>query len=89
MNRNAFEAQLAANFIASEIRRSGFNQAERMKKLHAVFNSDNFIMPELTEVLEPGWKSPEQIEAERLAAEEAAKAEAEAKAAAKAQRKAA
>lgn len=89
MNKNAYEAQLAANFIASEIRRNGNNVFERMKKLHAVFNATSFIMPELTEVLDPGWKSPEQIEAERLAAEEAAKAEAEAKAAAKAQRKAA
>ena len=89
MNKSNFEAQLAANFVASEIRRSGINQFERMKKLHAVFNSDDFTMQELTEVLDPGWKSPEQIEAERLAAEEAAKAEAEAKAAAKAQRKAA
>lgn len=84
MNKSNFEAQMAANFVASEIRRSGFNQAERMKKLKAVFNADSFTMAELTEVLDPGWKSPEQIEAERLAAEEAAKAEALAKAARKA-----
>lgn len=89
MNKNTYETQLAANFIASEIRHSGINQFERMKKLHAVFNSDDFTMQELTEVLDPNWKSPEQIEAERLAAEEAAKAEAAEKAAAKAQRKAA
>lgn len=87
MNKSSFEAQLAANFVASEIRRNGINQFERMKKLKAVYASDSFTMPELTEVLAPDWKSPEQIEAERLAAEEAAKAEAEAKAAAKAQRK--
>ena len=89
MNQHTHAAQLAANFIASEIRRSGQNAAERMKKLKAVFDADNFIMPELTEVLDPGWLSPEQIEAERLAAEEAAQAEALAKAEAKAQRKAA
>ena len=83
MNKNTYEAQLAANFVASEIRRNGNNVFERMKKLHAVFNSDAFTMPELTEVLDPNWKSPEQIEAERLAAEEAAKAEALAKAARK------
>lgn len=81
MNKNAHEAQLAANFVAIEIRRSGFNQAERMKKLKAVFNADSFTMQELTETLDPNWKSPEQIEAER---EEAAKAEAAAKAASKA-----
>lgn len=85
MNKNAYEAQIAANFVSAEIR-SGVNQFERMKKLHAVFNSDSFTMQELTEVLDPGWKSPEQIEAERKAAEAAAKAEAEAKAAAKAAR---
>ena len=89
MNKNAHEAQLAANFVASEIRRNGNNVFERMKKLKAVYASDNFTMAELTEVLDPNWKSPEQIEAERLAAEEAAKAEAKAKAAAKAARKAA
>ena len=86
MNKSNFEAQMAANFVASEIRRNGINAFERMKKLHAVFNSsEDFTMQELTEVLDPAWKSPEQIEAERIAAEEAAKAEAEAKA----QRKAA
>ena len=89
MNKNTYEAQLAANFVCAEIRRSGFNQVERVKKLQAVFNSEDFTMAELTEVLDPNWKSPEQIEAERLAAAEAAKAEAEAKAAAKANRKAA
>ncbi len=89
MNKHTYEAQLAANFVAAEIQRSVLNQFERMKKLKAVFNANSFTMQELTEVLDPDWKSPEQIEAERLAAEEAAKAEAEAKAAAKAQRKAA
>ena len=89
MNRNAFEAQMAANFVASEIRRSGLNQFERMKKLKAVYSEDAFTMAELTEVLDPNWKSPEQIQAEKEAEEAAAKAEAEAKAAAKAQRKAA
>ena len=89
MNKNTYEAQLVANFVASEIRRSGFNQIERMKKLHAVFNSDDFTMQELTEVLAPDWKSPEQIQAEKEAEEAAAKAEAEAKAEAKAARKAA
>ena len=89
MNKSNFEAQMAANFVASEIRRSGFNQVERMKKLKEVYAREDFTMPELTEVLDPGWLSPEQIEAERLAAEEAAKAEAMAKAEAKAQRKAA
>lgn len=89
MNQSTFEAQMAANFVAAEIRRNGQNAAERMKKLKAVFSADSFTMAELTEVLNPGWLSPEQIEAERLAAEEAAKAEAEAKAAAKAARKAA
>ena len=88
MNKNTYEAQLAANFIASEIHRSGFNQLERMKKLKEVYAREDFTMQELTEVLDPNWKSPEQIEAERLAAEEAAKAEAAEKAAAKAARKA-
>lgn len=82
MNQSNYEAQLAANFIATEIRRNGQNATERLKKLKAVYATDNFTMAELTEVLDPNWKSPEQIEAERLAAEEAAKAEAEAKAAA-------
>ncbi|WP_163098679.1 hypothetical protein GL267_008645 [Acidithiobacillus ferrianus] len=89
MDKSNFEAQMGANFVASEIRRSGINQFERMKKLKAVFNADGFTMQELTEALAPDWKSPEQIEAERLAAEEAAKAEALAKAEAKAVRKAA
>lgn len=89
MNKSNFEAQLVANFVAAEIRRNGNNVFERMKKLKAVFAGDSFTMQELTEVLDPGWKSPEQIEAERLAAEEAAKAEALAKAEAKAARKAA
>lgn len=89
MNKSSFEAQLAANFVASEIRRSGLNQFERMKKLKAVFASDSFTLVELIEVLDPDWKSPEQIQAEKEAEEAAAKAEAEAKAAAKAQRKAA
>ena len=89
MNKNTYEAQLAANFICSEIRRSGFNQVERVKKLQAVFNSEDFTMAELTEVLDPNWKSPEQIQAEKEAEESARKAEAIAKAAAKAARKAA
>jgi len=89
MNKHTYEAQLAANFIAAEIKHNGNNVFERMKKLHAVFNATSFTMAELTEVLSPDWKSPEQIEAERLAAEEAAKAEALAKAGAKAARKAA
>ena len=89
MNRNTFEAQLAANFVAAEIKRNGQNIFERMKKLKEVYARDDFTMRELTEVLDPGWKSPEQIEAERVAAEEAAKAEAAAKAAARAARKAA
>lgn len=89
MNKSNFEAQTAANFVASEIRRSGINAFERMKKLKAVFNADSFTMQELTEVLDPDWKSPEQIQAEKEAEEAAAKAEAEAKAAAKANRKAA
>ena len=89
MNKSNFEAQLVANFVASEIRRNGQNAFERMKKLKAVFNTDSFTMDELTEVLDPNWKSPEQIQAEKEAEEAAAKAEAEAKAAAKAQRKAA
>ena len=89
MDKSNFEAQLVANFVASEIRRNGQNAFERMKKLKAVFNTDSFTMDELTEVLDPNWKSPEQIQAEKEAEEAAAKAEAEAKAAAKAQRKAA
>ena len=89
MNKSNFEAQLAANFIASEIRRNRFNTFERMKKLKEVYAREDFAMQELTEVLDPGWKSPEQIEAEKEAEEAAAKAEAEAKAAAKAARKAA
>ena len=88
MNKSNFEAQLAANFVSAEIRRNGQNVFERMKKLQAVYASDDFTMRELTETLDPGWKSPEQIEAERVAAEEAAKAEAEAKAAAKSAAKA-
>ena len=89
MNKSNFEAQLVANFVASEIRRNGQTAFERMKKLKAVFNTDSFTMDELTEVLDPNWKSPEQIQAEKEAEEAAAKAEAEAKAAAKAARKAA
>ena len=89
MNKSNFEAQMAANFVASEIRRSGQNAFERMKKLKAVYSGDSFTMAELTEVLDPNWKSPEQIQAEKEAEESARKAEAIAKAAAKAARKAA
>ena len=84
MNKHTFEAQLAANFVAAEIKRNGINAFERMKKLKAVYASDSFTMAELTEVLDPAWKSPEQIQAEKEAAEAAAQAEAEAKAARKA-----
>lgn len=73
MNKSSFEAQMAANFVASEIRRSGINQHERMKALKAVFSADDFTMAELAEVLAPDWKSQEQIEAEK-AAEAAASA---------------
>lgn len=86
MNQHTFEAQLAANFVASEITRNGQNAAERRKKLKEVYAREDFTMQELTEVLDPGWKSPEQIEAERLAEEEAMKAEAAEKAEAKAAR---
>lgn len=82
---STYEAQLAANFVASEIKRNGINVFERMKKLKAVYAADSFTMQELTEPLDPNWKSPEQIQAEKEAEEAAAKAEAEAKA----QRKAA
>lgn len=84
MNQSTFEAQLAANFIISEIRRNGQNVAERTKKLKEVYARPQFTMAELTEVLDPNWLSPEQIEAKRKAEEEALKAEAAAKAEAKA-----
>ena len=89
MNKHDFESQMAANFVASEIRRNGNNAFARMERLKEAYAREDFSMAELTEVLDPNWKSPEQIEAERVTAEEAAKAEAEARAAAKAQRKAA
>lgn len=89
MNKSNFQAQMAANIIASEIRKNGQNVLARMAHLKEVFNREDFTMQELTAVLAPGWLSPEQIEAKRLADEEAAKAEALAKAEAKAQRKAA
>lgn len=89
MNKSSFKAQIAGNIIASEIRKNGQNVIARMAHLKQVFSREDFTMQELTEALDPGWLSPEQIEAERLAAEEAAKVEAEAKAATKAQRKAA
>ena len=71
MDKNTYEAQVAANFVAGEIRRTGQNAFERMKKLKAVFNAASFTMAELTVLLDPDWKSPEQIEAEKEAAEEA------------------
>ena len=88
MNQHDFEAQMAANFVASEITRNGQNTFERRKKLKEVYARESFTMAELTEVLDPGWKSPEQIQAEKEAEEAALKAEAEAKAAEKAAKKA-
>lgn len=61
-----------AIFVASEIRRSGQNAFERMKKLHAVFNADDFTMAELTGLLDHSWLSSDQIKAEKEAAEVAA-----------------
>ncbi len=81
MDKNTYEAQVAANFVAGEIRRTGQNAFERMKKLKAVFNSDAFTMAELTVLMDPDWKSPEQIEAEKEAAESAAAAKPNRKAA--------
>lgn len=86
MNQHDFEAQLAANFVASEITRNGNNVFERRKKLKEVYARESFTMAELTEVLDPNWLSPEQIEAKRKAEEEAMKAEAAEKAEAKAAR---
>jgi hypothetical protein len=67
MNKNSFEAQLTANFVASEIRQSGINQAARLQHLREVLNSDSFSVSDLTEVLDPNWKSQEQIQAENEA----------------------
>jgi hypothetical protein len=89
MDKSSFQAQMAGNIIASEIRKNGQNVLARMAHLKEVFHRDDFTMPELSEVLAPGWLSEEQIEAKRLADEEVAKAEALAKAEAKANRKAA
>ena len=86
MNQSNYEAQLAANFVASEITRNGQNTFERRKKLKEVYARESFTMAELTEVLDPNWLSPEQIEAKRKAEEEAMKAEAAEKAEAKAAR---
>ena len=68
MDKNTYVAQVAANLVAGEIRRTGQNAFERMKKLKAVFNAVSFTMAELTVLMDPNWKSPEQIEAEREAA---------------------
>ena len=74
MNKNTCEAQLAANFVASEIRKSGTNVFSRMAQLKEIYAREDFAMTELTALLDPDWKSPEQIEAEQAAAEEAAAA---------------
>jgi Tfp pilus assembly protein PilW len=68
MNKNSFEAQLTANFVASQIRQSGINQAARLQHLREVLNSDSFSAADLAEVLDSNWKSPEQIQAEKEAA---------------------
>lgn len=73
MNKNNFEAQLAANLVAAEIRRTGINQAARLAQLKQVMNRVEFTPTDLTEVLDPDWKSPEQIQAEKEAEEAAAK----------------
>ena len=74
MNTN-FQKQMAANFVSIEIKRSGVNVFERMKKLKEVFARANFTtMAELTETLDPNWLSPEQIQAKKEAEEAAAKA---------------
>ncbi|QFG77825.1 hypothetical protein F6A13_03625 [Acidithiobacillus sp. 'AMD consortium'] len=73
MNKNNFEAQLAANLVAAEIRRTGINQAARLAQLKQVINRVEFTPTDLTEVLDPNWKSPEQIQAEKEAEEAAAK----------------
>ena len=78
---NKFQAQLAANFVASEIRRSGNNVFERMKTLKEVYASKDFSMADLTVLLARDWLSPEQIQAEREAAEAAAAAKPNRKAA--------
>lgn len=68
MDKNTYEAQVAVNLVAGEIRRTGQNAFERMKKLKAVFNAASFTMAELTVLMDPDWKSPEQNEAEKEAA---------------------
>lgn len=74
MNKSTYEAQLAANFVASEIRKSGTNVFSRMAQLKEIYAREDFTMTELTDLLNPDWKSPEQIEAEQAAAEETAAA---------------
>ena len=37
MNKNNLEVQMAANFVASEIRKSGQNVFERMKALKEIY----------------------------------------------------
>ncbi|MBU2720568.1 hypothetical protein HF563_14605 [Acidithiobacillus ferridurans] len=68
MNKSNFEMQLAANFVASEIRKSGQNVFERLRALKEIYAREEFAMPDLTEVLDPAWLSPEQIQAEAEAA---------------------
>ena len=74
MNKNDFQAQIAANFVASEIRKNGTNVSGRMQQLKEIYAREDFAMTELTELLNPDWKSQAQIEAEQAAAEEAAAA---------------
>ncbi|MHB8250665.1 hypothetical protein [Acidithiobacillus sp.] len=81
MTKNNLEVQVAANFVASEIRKSGQNVFERLKALKEVYAREDFAMTELTELLAPDWLSPEQIEAEKEAAEAAADAKRSRKAA--------
>ena len=73
MDKSTYEAQLAANFVASEIRKSGTNVFSRMAQLKEIYAREDFAMTELTDLLNPDWKSPEQTAAEEAAAAVTAK----------------
>lgn len=72
MNKNTFAAQMTANFIASEIRKSGVDVACRMQQLNKTFAArEDFALADLTELLNPDWKpdqAEDQPEAEQAAA---------------------
>lgn len=75
MNKTDFQAQMAANFVAAEIRHNGLNGRARKAQLQRVFDRADFALTDMTCLLDTDW-TPTDFDLAEEAVEKAKKARA-------------